>query len=295
MRETGLRHDVDGLRVVRDIAHRDVVDRRAGAHHEVLGKRPGSRCPDEQIDRGLLREEVLHRSALGREGLRAHGDRGILHVLVVRAGLEVGERGRKLPGVRHDAMALVDAALVPKLLEDPPDRLHEVGVHGLVVVVEVDPAAHAGDGLAPLGDVLEHHRAALLVELVHAERLDLGRPRDAERVLRKGLDRQTVRIPAKAALHVLAAHGLVARDNVLDRAGEQVTVVRQPRRERRPVVELVAFLALISREGLLEHFGLGPILEDVLLHLRELGLVRHRLEHYVNSIQFAKKTACIIA
>ena len=146
-------------------------------------------------------------------------------------------------------------------------------------MVEVDPAAHARDGLAPLRDVLQHHRTALLVELVHAERLDLGRPRDAERVLRKGLDRQTVRIPAKAALHVLAAHGLVARDNVLDRAGEQVTVVRQPRRERRPVVELVAFLALISREGLLEHFGLGPILEHVLLHPRELDLVRYRLEH----------------
>ena len=278
VRQAGLRHHVDGARVVREVAHRHVVDVRARADHQVLGERPGRRRPDEEVDRRLLREQVLERIARALD-LHAHGDGRILHVLVVRTCLEVRERRRKLPGIRHDAVRAVDAALVPKLLEDPPDRLHEVGVHGLVVVVEVDPAAHARDGLAPLRDVLQHHRTALLVELVHAEGLDLGRPRDAERVLRERLDGEAVRVPAEAALHVLAAHGLVARHDVLDGAGEKVAVVRQPRRERRPVVERIAVLAPITVEGLPEHIGLGPILEHVLLHPRELDLVRYRLEH----------------
>ena len=178
-------------------------------------------------------------------------------------------------------MALVHAALVPELLEHPPDRLHEVGVHGLVVVVEIDPAAHARDGLAPLADVLQHHRAALLVELVHADLLDLGRARDAERLLREGLDGKTVGVPPEAALHVLAAHRLVARHDVLDRAREEVPVVRQARRERRTVVERVALLASVPVQRLPKHVAFRPILQDSLFHLRELDLVGYRFEHHL--------------
>ena len=243
--KAGLRHDVDRPRVIRHVPHCHIVDVSARADREVLGKRPRSSRPDEEIDGRLLRKERFHLVARAGERLGTHGDGRILDVLVVRAGLEVGERRRKLPGIRHDAVRLVDAALVPELLEDPPDGLHEAEVHRLVVVVEVDPAAHARDGLAPFTDVLEHHRAALLVELVDAKLLDLGSPRDAKRFLGERLDREAVGIPAETALDVLAAHRLVTRNDVLDRTGEQVSVVGKPRGERRPVVELVALLAFV--------------------------------------------------
>ena len=322
-REPRLRHDVDRPRVVGEVAHGDVVDRRARADHQVLRQRPRRRRPDEEIDGGeglgglgsleglgslggwgglavvgrrlSFVRHIMFRQALSKlpklskpsklskppKLLNLHPDRDgrVLHVLVVRAGLEVGERRRELPGVRHDAVGAVDAPLLPELLEDPPDRFHEFRLHRLVVVVEIDPAAHARDGLAPFRDVLQHHRAALLVELVHAQGLDLGRARDAERVLREGLDGQAVRVPPEAALDVLSAHRLVARHDVLDRAGEQVAVVRQARRERRPVVERVARLARVALEGLLKSRILLPDLEDLLLHLRKRDLVRDRLEH----------------
>ena len=50
---------------------------------------------------------------------------------------------------------------------------------------------------------------------------------------------ESVAVPAEAPLHVEAALVGPARDHVLHGAGQNVAVVRQPRRERRPVVERV--------------------------------------------------------
>ena len=64
---------------------------------------------------------------------------------------------------------------------------------------------------------------------------------------------QAVGVPAEAALDLAPAHRLVARDEVLDVAGQQVAVVRQPVGERRAVVEdelvgaVGAGLALLDR------------------------------------------------
>jgi hypothetical protein len=204
-----------------------------------------------------------------RGELDAHGDGGILDVLVVAAGLEVGERGVELPRVGHDAVGLVDAPLVPELLEHPPDGLHEGDVHRLVVVVEVDPAAHAGDGLAPLLDIGQHHGAARLVEDVHARGRDVRGAGKAQLLLRERLDGQAVAVPAEAALHEMSAHGLVARGDVLDGAGEQMAVVRQAGGEGGAVVEDVFLGVLVVFDGLLERAVLRPETEDVLLHLRE--------------------------
>ena len=43
--------------------------------------------------------------------------------------------------------ASVDNSLVKELLEDPPDGLHEPGVHGLVVILEVNPATKASHNI----------------------------------------------------------------------------------------------------------------------------------------------------
>ncbi|CAB5040741.1 unannotated protein [freshwater metagenome] len=44
-------------------------------------------------------------------------------------------------------------------------------------------------------------------------------------------------VPAEASLDSFAQHGLIARNHVLDVAGEQVAIVRQPVGEGRPVIE----------------------------------------------------------
>jgi hypothetical protein len=74
---------------------------------------------------------------------------------------------------------------------------------------------------------------------------------DAELLLGLHLGGQAVAVPAEAALDALAAHGLVAGDDVLDVAGQQVAVVRQAVGEGRAVVEdvLVVRLGRASTEA----------------------------------------------
>ena len=68
---------------------------------------------------------------------------------------------------------------------------------------------------------------------------------------------------------VLAAHRLVARHDVLDRSREEMPVVRKARRERRPVVEPVALLALVLLQRLFKRLVGFPEREDLFLHLRK--------------------------
>ena len=69
--------------------------------------------------------------------------------LVILGHLKVGEGRGAARGVGHHPEALVDETLVVDLLEHPPDGLHEPGVHGLVVVLEVNPPAHPSNDLFP--------------------------------------------------------------------------------------------------------------------------------------------------
>ena len=209
----------------------------------------------------------------------ADGDGGVLDVLVVGAGFEVGEGGGQAPGVGHDAVGAVDAALVPELLEDPPDGLHVGEIHGLVVVVEIDPAAHAGDGFAPLGDVGEDHGAAGFVELADAGGEDVRGALEAELVLGEGFDGQAVAVPAEAALDVVAAHGLVAGGDVLDGAGEEVAVVGEAGGEGRAVEEDEGGGAGAVGEGFFEGVVFLPEAEDAFFHLRERELGGYGFEH----------------
>ena len=165
-----------------------------------------------------------------------------------------------------------------ELLEGPHDRLHELGVHGAVVVVEVDPARLAGDVVAPLAGVLQDRLAAGLVELLDAELDDLVGGLDAVEPHRLELGGQAVGVPAEAALDLVAAHRLVARDQVLDVAGEQVAVVRQAVGERRAVVEDELVAAVGTRVALLDARAEGvvglPVGEHRLLDRREARAAR---------------------
>ena len=167
-----------------------IGDLRADTQRQIFRQGPWGRGPrqDEGFaaadgGKNLWRFFAAAREdrAVGITHPKPHGDRRVLHILVIVAGLEVRQRRRQLPRVRHDAVGLVDPRaalcvfLIPELLEDPPHRFHELRVHGFVVIVEVDPAAHAADGLAPLSDVGLHQRAARLVEMRNAFVADLSR------------------------------------------------------------------------------------------------------------------------
>ncbi|OPZ52809.1 MAG: hypothetical protein BWY91_02175 [bacterium ADurb.BinA028] len=208
----------------------------------------------------------------------ADGDRRVLTHLVdvvVHPQLVVGQRGLVVPAVGQDPEAFVGQALLVQLLEGPDHRLHVVGVESLVVVFEVDPPGLAGDVLLPLLRVAQHRVAAGVVEGGDPQVGDLLRGLEPQLALRLKLGGQPVGVPPEAALDPTAPHRAVARDEVLDVAGQQVPVVRQAVGEGRAVVEdeLVgpvgaAVARLDARE---ERPVLGPIGQDPLLDRRESG------------------------
>ena len=98
---------------------------------------------------------------------------------------------------------------------------------------------------------------------------------DAEHFVPLELDGHAVRVPAEVARHVEA--GLVgeARPHVLDRARQDVAVVRRARRERRAIVEAVLRLALRLAQLVLEGVHFVPELHGLLLELGEGGAGGH--------------------
>lgn len=70
------------------------------------------------------------------------------------------------------------------------------------------------------------------------------------------LNGQSMAIPAEPARDMVATHGLMASDDILDSPGEDVTVVGQPRRERGPIVENVLRFPLGAPQLRLERVDL---------------------------------------
>ena len=210
--------------------------------------------------------------------VNADRDRRVLAVAigVVEARLEVGEHGLGRPRVGHHLVALVEQPLLVQLLHGPDDALHVGQLEGLVVVREVDPARRALDVVLPLAGVPEDRRHAVLVEAADPVLADGLVARDPELLLGQHLDGKAVAVPAEAALHPSAAQGLVAGDDVLDVAGDEVPVVGQAVREGRPVVEDELVAALWSGRALVDGLLEGPVplpgRQDPLLDGRQVGL-----------------------
>ena len=87
---------------------------------------------------------------------------------IVEAGLEIRERRLATGAPGHNLLAFIDETGVVEGLEAPEHRLHVVRIHGLVVVLEVDPTTEAIDDLFPLPGVGENRPTTLLVEALDA-------------------------------------------------------------------------------------------------------------------------------
>mmetsp|Transcript_50895 Transcript_50895/g.114448 ORF Transcript_50895/g.114448 Transcript_50895/m.114448 type:complete len:741 (+) Transcript_50895:1036-3258(+) len=123
------------------LLHTKILQLGVHAERHVGGQGPGRRRPRKNV------------AVLLPDKLELHNDGGVGDLFVPLRDLEVGERRTTGGAVRHDAEGPVDEALVEEFLEDPPAALHERKIHGLVVVVEVHPAAKPLYNLPPLGRV----------------------------------------------------------------------------------------------------------------------------------------------
>lgn len=200
--------------------------------------------------------------------------------------------------LQTDLETLIHKTLVVKLRKDPPHTLHEFQVHRLVIILEINPPPRPPHNLLPLLHIPINQKARMNNEMcdndsnsrikkLRNENQKPSSPRDnapallvvlidpqfqyfltllnVEAAVDLVLDGQAVAVPAEAASNVIAVHGLVAGYNVLYGAGEDVAVVREPRGERRTVIEDVLGLVLGALQLGLECLYLRPQLEDLLL------------------------------
>ena len=99
---------------------------------------------------------------------------------------------------------------------------------------------------------------ALRVELRDAVALDVGLAGEAELLLDGELDGQAVAVPAGATRHVVPAHRLEAREEVLERPRLDVVGAGLAVGRRRALVEDPRLTARGALEAATEHVALGP-------------------------------------
>ena len=150
-------------------------------------------------------------------------------------------------------------------------------------MVVVLPEPHALAEKPPVLDVLVDALPAELVEPLHPDLVfDLELARDVEFLLDLDLDREAVRVPAGLSLDVEALHRLVAAEQVLERAGQDVMGGRFPVGGGRTLVEDKAGPALAQLQRLLEGAFLLPSRHELSLQLREADSWIDFIEHQVS-------------
>ena len=213
------------------------------------------------------------------EHLEADRDGRIVDIAVApQADLEIGQGGSCRPRIGEDLEGSVDQTLVPEGAEYPPHALHELRVHGLVVVGEIDPTPDPPGDVLPLrgGDL--DHPAARLVELRHAERSYLTRTGDAEALFHLHLDREAVGVPPEPPFDAVTPHGPIARDYVLYDPGKDVPVVGAAGGEGWAVVEAVFPVKGTHLDGPAESVGLVPLLQHAGIEGRKIEPGRNPAE-----------------
>ena len=124
-------------------------------------------------------------------------------------------------------------------------RLDVAVVERGVRVVHVHPVGDALRQVLPRLDVAHHALAAARVEAVDAVRLDLLLAGQPQLLLHLQLHGQAVRVPPALADDVVAPHGLVAGDDVLEHPRQDVVDARRAVGRGRALVEHEQGLLLV--------------------------------------------------
>ncbi len=283
-----------GLLVVHDPVFEILVDGR----ERVADERPRRRRPDEQTR--FLSDACLL-CPLVHDDRKADEDARVVHLAVALADFAGRESRAALCPPPDDLVALVEQAAVEEGLERPPDALDVALVIGDVGLVEVDPEAEAAGERLPLLCIAKDGFEAFAVELLDAVLLDLVLAMDAEFLADLDFDRQAVRVPAGLPLAVVAAHGAIARKQVLDRTCQAVAGVGQPIGGGRAFVKDKRLAAAAAFKRLFVNAVLVPEGEHVALGGGKVEFGRYFLEHsrllldppHARGIGGAKRSASI--
>ena len=148
-----------------------------------------------------------------------------------------GERRSAARAIRHDFMTLVQKALIGNLLDGPPDGFDIVIVVGDIRVVHIAPISDRIAHFMPLRRIFPDGFLAFFVEGFHAVPFDVLFAVQFQQLFNFQLNRQAMRIPAGFAENMVPFHRFIARDDILDRARQNMADVRLAVCRRRPIIE----------------------------------------------------------
>ena len=176
-------------------------------------------------------------------------------------------------------MSLVDQALVPELFEHPPYRLHIVAVHRAVPILKIDPAPNALDKLSPLGSIAQNNTPTGLIVFRNPVLFNLAFAIQAQFLAKLVFYGQAVTVPSKDAIYVFAIHSLIARDHIFNRPCQQVSVMRQTRRKRRPIVKNVFIVISSDLERFFKRSDLIPKSEHLFFLFGKIHICIYFFKH----------------
>ena len=184
----------------------------------------------------------------------------VVYFFIILLNFKIGKNSIAFVGVRHDFSSSVDVAFFKKLLKNIPNWLHEIEIHSLIVVFEVNPSTIPVYNILPLLRIFHNNTFTLLIVLFDSHFLNLLFVCNVPLLINFVLHRKSVAIPPESSRNEMACLGSVAADDVLDSSSSNVSVMGCPSRERRSIIESVWWQIFSLFKLEFESLNLFPIL-----------------------------------
>ena len=186
----------------------------------------------------------------------------------MRAQARAGRRRIRLNGI-----SLVKITLVIQLTQKPPYGFDISVVVGDIGVVHVYPVTHTVGKRLPLAGIFHYFRAACCVVVIDADLLADILFSDTKVLFDAEFHRQSVGVPSGLALYVKTLHGLVAAENVLDRASHHMMYAGHSVCRRRPLVKDERWASFALLYALAEQTLAGPVIKHLFIYSRQIKTV----------------------
>jgi hypothetical protein len=255
----------------------DVIEVFIHTKSQVTGEGPGSGGPGNQFNLGVFNE--------GESDVNG----GIVDILEVLVGFEVGQDGGAADRVRHNLGTSVDETLIPHLLKDVPNTFHELEIHGFVVIFEIDPSSESGDDILPFFGKLHDDSSASLVVLRDTDLENIVSGLDTVFLIDFMFNGETVAIPTESSFDVMASLSGISGDDILDSTSADMAVMGKTSSEWGTIVEGIRRQVLGLFKLSLESINFFPILKSLSFQFREIRMLRDSVEFCFSVSRFHKR------
>ena len=147
------------------------------------------------------------------------------------------QRSSTTRAVRNDLESFVQESFIPDRLQCPPLGLDEVVIIGNIRIIHISPETNGTGEILPHSLVFPDTLFTFGDERIQTILLDLLFSIQTQKLLNLQLYRQSVGIPACFSRNIVAFHGTVSRNHILDNTGQHMTDVRLTICGRRSVIK----------------------------------------------------------